>query len=111
MQWYELDWKLKDGTTISHSSDGYTRDTNLRDIFTAIKVKVDELDSHTMMHMTNISVLQSQVAVLQNENEFLKRMMVKIIQKDYPEIVIEQPEFVSANLEKQLQNSTYTKLV
>ena len=50
------------------------------------------------------SSLNTEVSRLRNENAMMKQLLIKIIQKDYPEIVIEQPEFVSANLANQSPN-------
>lgn len=105
MEWFELDWKLQDSTTISHSIDGYTRDKNLRDILTLFKKKITEVEMNTnvMQGIINSS-LNTEVSRLRNENAMMKQLLIKIIQKDYPEIVIEQPEFVSANLANQSPN-------
>ena len=110
MEWYELDWKIQDGTTLSHSSDGFTRDKNLRDIFTLFKKKVTEIEMGFNVIQCNVPRIESELATLRLENEMMKQLLAKIIQKDYPEMVIERPEFISANLEKQVDNNQYIKL-
>ncbi len=102
MNWYELDWKLQDSNTISHSLDGYTRDRNMREILTLFKQKITEIECNgTVMQSSMNGYIQTELNNLREENELMKQLLVKIIQKDYPEIVLEQPEFISANLEKQ----------
>lgn len=86
MDWYELDYKIEDGFTINHSNDGHTQDRNLKDIFNAIKIKIN-------MNDCDITSLQSELMNLRHENAELKRMLLKVLKKDYPELAIEEPSF------------------
>lgn len=94
MNFYELNYKLTDTTFINHSLDGYTRDKNLREVLTALKDKINELESSLMtQNSATISILQAQIGSLQTENATLKSMLVKMALKDYPELVFENPQF------------------
>ena len=106
MQWYDLNYKLEDGTTISHSADGFTRDRNLKDLFKLYRDKVNEVESKTMMQDTSMSTLRVYVDDLNRENEMLKKLVAKMITKDYPELVIEMPEFITQVLQTEKQKDT-----
>ncbi len=103
MEWFELDWKLMDTQLVSHSLDGPTRDKNLRDLFDVMRRKVNEVDTNRQLAANSMDTLRTYVDSLNYENAMLKKLVAKMIVKDYPELVLEMPEFIANTLPKEPQ--------
>lgn len=81
---------------LDHTKDAFTIRDNLVNVFDIFKNKLDNMEAEIMssrailhsQHMTQECLLKD----ITNENILLKKIITKMVEKDYPELMIEYPE-------------------
>ncbi len=98
--WYEVsNYGLSNH--IDCTKDAYTFNSSLHSIFQVMATKINDLDASLCSQISNhnmqISLMESKIFRFENENIQLKKIIAKIAEKDFPELMIEYPELLKIN--------------
>lgn len=96
MNWYEIEWQDL-GMYLDSNLPKVSIEENTKQIFTIYRDKFKDIDS-TIMRIDGDIVNKesnsiSDITLLKSENDILKKLIRKMARKDYPELLVEHPEF------------------